>query len=104
MSITTRRLLAVARLEPSRKQSLLFVNIFQSLRKTVDTSQHGSEEFDTEGAMFQEQESFGKRKREKESTDEASNSSNSDFHTEFVMRDAFGRQVGITNHMKCTET
>ena len=55
--------------------------------------------FDTEGAMFQEQESFGKIKTNKGSTDEVQHSSNSDFHTEFVMRDAFGRQVGITNHM-----
>ena len=67
MSITTnKKLLGVARLEPSRKQSMIFVNIFQSLGKTADTSQHGSEEFDTEGAMFQEQESIGKIKGTKE--------------------------------------
>ena len=70
----------------------------------MDSSQNGSEEFDTEGVMFQEKESFGKIKTNKGSTDEAQHSSNSNFHTECVMRDAYGRQVRNTNHMKCPET
>ena len=70
----------------------------------MDNSKNGSEEFDQEGEMFQEKETFGKIKTSKGSTDEAQHSSNSDICNEFVMRDAFGRQVRNTNHMKCTET
>ena len=34
----------------------------------MDTSQHGSEEFDTEGAMFQEKESLDKKEKKTRNT------------------------------------
>ena len=70
----------------------------------MDTSQHGSEEFDTEGAMFQKKESLDKKEKKTRNTADSQHAGSSDFYTEFVMRDAFGRQVENTDHMKCTET
>ena len=53
----------------------------------MDSSQHDAEEFDTDGAIFQEKNYSKKRERR------GSNPRNDNFDQEVVMRDAYGRQV-----------
>ena len=54
----------------------------------MDDSQHDSEEFDIEGAIFQEKDSRAEKKKQ------IAGNASTHFDTDLVMRDAYGRQVG----------
>jgi len=68
----------------------------QSLRQTVNNSEQDAEEFNIEGAIFQEKNSSNKKEKK------ASNAVINDFDEEIVMRDAYGRQIGRRDSLEST--